>query len=106
MVENYLLAQFNKSNNNVLKEVPGSRSRCSVQYGSYAVQKGNTKLVSDLSKFICSVQKNGQLAKIYQRRGHAVAADAGLQVRAVTGVAGGSAAGHPRLARTSSLPPG
>jgi ABC-type amino acid transport substrate-binding protein len=65
VVENYLLAQFNKSNNNVLKEVPFPQP-LSVQYGSYAVQKGNTKLASDLSKFICQEQKSGQLAKIYQ----------------------------------------
>ena len=38
-----------------------------VQYGSYAVQKGNTTLVKTLNKFICSVQGNGQLAKIYQQ---------------------------------------
>ena len=38
-----------------------------VQYGAYAVQKGNATLVKTLNKFICSVQGNGQLARIYQQ---------------------------------------
>ena len=65
MVENYLLAQFNKSNGNELKEVPFPKP-LHVEYGSYGVQKGNTKLAQDLSTFICSAQKSGQLAKVYQ----------------------------------------
>jgi polar amino acid transport system substrate-binding protein len=65
VVENYLLAQFNKSNGNVLKEV-AFPAPLHVEYGSYGVQKGNTKLASDLSAFICKEQKSGQLAKIYQ----------------------------------------
>ena len=65
VVENYLLAQFNKSNGNVLKEV-GFAKPLHVEYGSYGVQKGNTKLAGALSAFICSVQKSGLLAKTYQ----------------------------------------
>jgi ABC-type amino acid transport substrate-binding protein len=65
VVENYLLAQFNKSNGNKLKEVAFPKP-LHVEYGSYGVQKGNTKLASALSAFICSEQKSGQLAKIYQ----------------------------------------
>ena len=65
VVENYLLAQFDKSNNNALKQV-AFKKPLHVEYGSYGVQKGNTTLAGALSKFICSVQKNGQLAKIYQ----------------------------------------
>ena len=41
VVENYLLAQFNKSNGNKLKEVAVPEA-AHVEYGSYAVQKGNT----------------------------------------------------------------
>jgi polar amino acid transport system substrate-binding protein len=66
VVENYLLAQFNKSNGNKLKEVPFPRP-LHVEYGSYAVQKGNTKLALFLNKFICGVQGSGQLAKIYKQ---------------------------------------
>jgi ABC-type amino acid transport substrate-binding protein len=65
VVENYLLAQFNKSNGNKLKEVPFPKP-LHVEYGSYGVQKGNTKLAAGLSAFICKQQKNGQLAAIYK----------------------------------------
>jgi polar amino acid transport system substrate-binding protein len=66
VVENYLLAQFNKSNNNALKEVAFPKP-LHVEYGSYAVQKGNGALAGYLSRFICKMQKSGQLAKIYQQ---------------------------------------
>ena len=65
VVENYLLAQFNKSNGNKLRQVPFAKP-LHVEYGSYGVQKGNTKLAAGLSAFICKVQKSGRLAKIYQ----------------------------------------
>ncbi|MEP6813420.1 MAG: ABC transporter substrate-binding protein [Actinomycetota bacterium] len=65
VVENYLLAQFNKSNGNKLKEVPFAKP-LHVEYGSYAVQKGNTVFAKRLSKFVCKEQTSGQLAKIYQ----------------------------------------
>jgi ABC-type amino acid transport substrate-binding protein len=66
VVENYLLAQFNKSNGNKLAEVAFPKP-LHVEYGSYAVQKGNTALVKTLNRFICTVQGNGQLAKIYKQ---------------------------------------
>jgi ABC-type amino acid transport substrate-binding protein len=65
VVENYLLAQFNKSNGNKLKEAPFAKP-LHVEYGSWAVQKGNTKLTGYLNKFICSVQKSGKLAQMYK----------------------------------------
>ena len=65
VVENYLLAQFNKSNGNKLKEVPFAKP-LHVEYGSWAVQKGNAGLTGYLNKFLCASQKNGQLATIYQ----------------------------------------
>jgi ABC-type amino acid transport substrate-binding protein len=66
VVENYLLAQFNKSNGNKLKQV-GFTKPLHVEYGSYAVQKGNTTLVKVLNKFICGIQKSGELAKAYKQ---------------------------------------
>ena len=66
VVENYLLAQFNKSNGNKLKEAPFAKP-LHVEYGSWAVQKGNTALSKYLSSFICKVQKSGQLATIYKQ---------------------------------------
>jgi ABC-type amino acid transport substrate-binding protein len=66
VVENYLLAQFNKSNGNKLKQV-AFKKPLHVEYGSYAVQKGNTALSGYLSKFICKTQKSGKLAKYYKQ---------------------------------------
>ena len=67
VVENYLVAQFNKSNpNNKLKEAPFKRP-LTVEYGSWAVQKGNTALARYLSAFICKAQNNGTLARFYQK---------------------------------------
>jgi ABC-type amino acid transport substrate-binding protein len=65
VVENYLLAQFNKSNGNKLKEAPFKKP-LHVEYGSWAVQKGNTGLVKALNAFLCKTQKSGQLASIYK----------------------------------------
>ena len=66
VVENYLLAQFNKSNGNKLQQVPFPKP-LQVQYGAYGVQKGNTALVKALNGAICKLQANGQLAKIYKQ---------------------------------------
>ena len=66
VVENYLLAQFNKSNGNKLKEAPFKKP-LHVEYGAWAVQKGNTALTRYLNKFLCKVQKSGQLAKFYKQ---------------------------------------
>jgi ABC-type amino acid transport substrate-binding protein len=65
VVENYLLAQFQKSNPGKIKQVALSKP-LNVEYGSYGVQKGNTKLAKSLSDFICKTQNSGQLAKIYK----------------------------------------
>lgn len=65
VVENYLLAQFNKSNNNALKEVAFPKP-LHVEYGSYAVQKGNLALARYLNKYLCSVQKSGAMGKAYK----------------------------------------
>lgn len=65
VVENYLLAQFNKSNDDVLAEVAFPEP-LSVAYGSYAVQKGNTALADRLSEFICDKQESGELARLYE----------------------------------------
>jgi len=65
VVENYLLAQFNKSNGNKLKEVAFPKP-LHVEYGSYGVQKGNAKLAAGLSAFICKMQKSGALGAAYK----------------------------------------
>ena len=38
-----------------------------MQYGSWAVQKGNGALRIYLNKFLCKVQGNGQMASIYKK---------------------------------------
>ena len=65
VVENYLLAQFNKSNPGKLKEAPFPKP-LHVEYGSWAVQKGNNALVKRLNAFICKTQSSGKLATIYK----------------------------------------
>jgi ABC-type amino acid transport substrate-binding protein len=65
VVENYLLAQFDKSNPGKLKEAPFGKP-LHVEYGSWAVQKGNNALVKHLNAFLCKEQSSGQLASIYK----------------------------------------
>jgi ABC-type amino acid transport substrate-binding protein len=65
VVENYLLAQFNKSNPGKLKEAAFAKP-LHVEYGSWAVQKGNGALVRRLNAFICKMQKSGKLGAFYK----------------------------------------
>jgi len=65
VVENYLLAQFSKSNPGKLKEAPFAKP-LHVEYGSWAVQKGNFALVRRLNAFICKTQKSGKLGAYYK----------------------------------------
>jgi ABC-type amino acid transport substrate-binding protein len=66
VVEDYLLSQFQKSN-------PGKLTKASiakplnVQYGSYAVQKGNTKLINYLNSWICQGEQNGTFSTTYEK---------------------------------------
>jgi ABC-type amino acid transport substrate-binding protein len=66
VIENYLLAAFSKSNPGKLKQA-AFKKPLNVQYGSWAVQKGNTALTAYLNKFLCKVQGSGQLASIYKK---------------------------------------
>lgn len=65
VVEDYLLAQYSKANPGQL--VQAKIKPLDVQYGSYAVQHGNTALVKYLNKFLCTEDKNGTLAKLYKK---------------------------------------
>jgi ABC-type amino acid transport substrate-binding protein len=65
VVENYLVAQFNKSNGNKLREAPFKKP-LHVEYGSWAVQKGNNALVRHLNKFLCKTQNSGKLGMYYK----------------------------------------
>ena len=66
MIESYLLGEFQKSNPNKLKAVPFKKP-LTIQYGSYAVQKGNSALVRYLNKWLCGIQKSGWMASAYKR---------------------------------------
>ena len=82
VVENYLLAQFNKSNGNKLKQAPFPKP-LHVEYGSCGVQKGNTKLADGAERVHLQGAEErpaGQDLQVDDRR--AAAADAGLQVGA------------------------
>ncbi len=66
VVEGYLLAQFDKSN-------PGKLAKAElaeplhVEYGSWAVPKGNEEFVKFLDNWLCEKQNDGTLAKIYEQ---------------------------------------
>ena len=66
VVENYILAQFSKSNPGKLKQA-AFKKPLDLQYGAYATQKGNTALVGYLNKWVCKIQKNGTMAAIYKK---------------------------------------
>jgi ABC-type amino acid transport substrate-binding protein len=66
VVEDYLLAQFQASNPGKLAKANIAKP-LNVQYGSYAVPKGQTKLVNYLNSFICKNESNGVIASLYQK---------------------------------------
>lgn len=65
VVEDYLLAQYNKANPGKL--VQSKIKPLDVQYGSYGVQHGNTALAKYLNTFLCTEDKTGKLAKLYEK---------------------------------------
>ena len=95
VVENYLLAQFNKSNGNKLKEVPFPKP-LHVEYGSYGVQKGNTKLAAGLSAFICRSRRAASWPRSTSRPSARLCRRCrpASSARRRPCVAGGAAAGH------------
>lgn len=66
VLEDYILARYQKSNPNQLKKAAFPKP-LDVQYGSYGVVKGNTALVKRLDTFLCKAQTDGTLAKIYEK---------------------------------------
>ena len=79
VVENYLLAQFNKSNNNELKEVAFPKP-LHVEYGSYAVQKGNSRSRSTSASTSARSRRAGDGQGLPGHDRCSIAADAALQV--------------------------
>lgn len=66
VLEDYLLAQYLKSNPNTLREAKLAKP-LSLSYGAWGVQKGNSTLTSKLDAFLCKAQGDGTLAKIYKQ---------------------------------------
>lgn len=65
VVEDYLLAAYSKANPG--KIVQAKIKPLNVQYGSWAVQHGNTALTKYLNTFLCTEDKNGTLATLYKK---------------------------------------
>lgn len=66
VVEDYLLSQFDRSNAGKLKKAEFPKP-LEVQYGSWAVQKGNTAYVDYLNQFLCKEQTAGSLGSLYKK---------------------------------------
>jgi ABC-type amino acid transport substrate-binding protein len=66
VLEDYILAQFQKSNPNQLKKA-GLPAPLELSYGSWAVQKGNATLQGKLNEFLCKAQNDGTLASLYKQ---------------------------------------
>jgi ABC-type amino acid transport substrate-binding protein len=66
IVEDYLMADFNKSNGDPLKAA-ALPEPLSLYYGSWGVQKDNQKLIDILDAFLCKSQEDGTLADLYTK---------------------------------------
>lgn len=66
VLENYILAQYQKANPNEVKQAALAKP-LSLSYGSWAVQKGDSALRSELNSFLCSAQNDGTLAALYKQ---------------------------------------
>ncbi len=66
VLEDYILAQYQKANPNQLKKA-ALPNPLEVSYGSFAVQKGNTVLQKKLDAFLCKAQTDGSLAELYKK---------------------------------------
>jgi ABC-type amino acid transport substrate-binding protein len=66
VLEDYILAQYQKSNPNQLKKAALPQP-LDLSYGSWAVQKGNSALAGKLNTFLCKTQSDGSLASLYKK---------------------------------------
>jgi ABC-type amino acid transport substrate-binding protein len=65
VVEDYLLAQFQASNEGKLEKAAIAEP-LDVQYGSWAVPKGNEEFVAYLDEWLCAAQNDGTLEATYK----------------------------------------
>jgi ABC-type amino acid transport substrate-binding protein len=66
VVEDYLLAQFQASNAGKLDKAAIAKP-LDVQYGSWAVPKGNDAFVKYLDTWLCKAQQDGTLEELYKK---------------------------------------
>jgi ABC-type amino acid transport substrate-binding protein len=66
VVEDYILAEFDRSNPGQLAPLDLSEP-LSLYYGAWGVQKDNAALVEQLDAFLCSVQSDGTLEELYTK---------------------------------------
>ena len=66
IVEDYLLADFNKSNGDALK-VAELDKPLTLYFGAWGVQKDNQALIDTLDAFLCKVQTDGTMAELYTK---------------------------------------
>ena len=66
VVEDYLLAQFSASNAGKLDKAAIDKP-LDVQYGSWAVPKGNEEFVKYLDTWLCKAQTDGTLERLYKK---------------------------------------
>lgn len=66
VLEDYILARYQAANPGQLVKAPFAKP-LDIQYGSWGVQKGNDALVKKLDGFLCTVQNDGTLAKLYKK---------------------------------------
>ncbi|WP_170285687.1 ABC transporter substrate-binding protein [Microbacterium rhizomatis] len=66
VVEDYILAEYNRSNPGQLTPLD-LKDPLSLYYGAWGVQKDNSVLVDKLDAFLCKAQNDGTLEKLYTK---------------------------------------
>jgi len=66
VVEDYILAEFDRSNPNQLSALELDEP-LSLYYGAWGIQKGNSALVDKLDAFLCQAQDDGTLEELYTK---------------------------------------
>jgi ABC-type amino acid transport substrate-binding protein len=66
VLENYILAQYQKANPNQVKQAALAKPLF-LSYGAWAIQRGDSALKSELNAFLCSAQTDGTLAALYKQ---------------------------------------
>lgn len=71
VLESYLVVAYSQEHPSQLKALRFPSDILPTYFAAWAVQKGNTALQQYLNQFLCTKQKSGELAKIYQQQEHA-----------------------------------